>query len=186
VDAVVIYESMYGNTRTIAKAIADGLRSAGDVELVHVSRAHDALNANPDVVVVGGPTHAHSMTRPSTRKAAATEAEKPGSDLRLEPEADGSGVRELLESVGTLDAHAAAFDTRVEWPAWLSGRASKGIGRALRQAGASLLVKPESFLVTKDTRLVPGEIDRARRWGESLGHLIAVRGGQVVRGGRAR
>jgi hypothetical protein len=45
---------------------------------------------------------------------------------------------------------AAAFDTRVDLPVALTGRASKGIARKLRRHGATLISRPESFLVTKD------------------------------------
>ena len=53
-------------------------------------------------------------------------------------------------------------------PAWLSGRAAKGIARALGRRGARMVTAPESFFVNKDTRLVAGETDRARRWGAQL------------------
>jgi hypothetical protein len=165
---LVIYESMYGNTRSIAEAIAAGLRDAAEVRLVPVAEAADALTDNPDLLVVGGPTHVHGMSRESTRKAAIAEGAKPESGLTVEADAHGPGTRDLLESIKTLEADAAVFDTRLRAPAWLTGRASKGISRALRRRGASLIARPESFLVTKDNRLVPGEIERARAWGKDL------------------
>jgi hypothetical protein len=171
VKALVIYESMYGNTRQIAEAIADGLSGSADVHLAPTVEAQAALGGAPDLVVIGGPTHAHGMTRPTTRQAAISDGEKAGSDLQVDPHAHGPGVRELLDSLGNLSMSAAAFDTRMPAPAWLSGRASKGIARALRRAGARLVAKPESFLVTKENRLVDGEVERARRWGANLAQL---------------
>jgi hypothetical protein len=165
---LVIYESMYGNTRSIAEAIADGLRETADVRLVPVAEAQEALIENPALVVLGGPTHAHSMSRASTRQAAIADGAKPERELPVDPHAEGSGVRDLLDSIGTLDARAAAFDTRLRAPAWLTGRASKGIARGLRRRGCSLVTGPESFLVTKDNRLVEGETERAREWGSRL------------------
>ena len=67
--AVVIYESMYGNTHLIANAIAEGLRNHGQVTVVPVDEADAALVETADLLVVGGPTHAHGMSRANTRKA---------------------------------------------------------------------------------------------------------------------
>lgn len=69
--AVVVYESMYGNTHLIADAIGAGLRSTFDVTVVPVSQAGPAVLVRADLVVVGGPTHVHGMSRVSTRKGAA-------------------------------------------------------------------------------------------------------------------
>ena len=66
VRAVVIYESMYGNTHLVADAIAVGLRAAAfDITIVPVSQAGPAVLADADLVVVGGPTHVHGMSRAS-------------------------------------------------------------------------------------------------------------------------
>src|SRR5579872_93280 len=68
--AVVVYESMYGNTHLIADAIGAGLGSAFDVSVIPVSEAGSAVLADADLVVVGGPTHIHGISRARTRKAA--------------------------------------------------------------------------------------------------------------------
>src|SRR5690348_2433831 len=109
--AVVVYESMYGNTHLVADAIAEGLRTGpeDDVSVVPVEAADGAALAEADLVVVGGPTHAHGMTWPSTRKAAAEAAEKPGSGLEMEPDAEGEGLREWFDAVDGLTGRAAAF-----------------------------------------------------------------------------
>jgi hypothetical protein len=171
--AVVVYESMYHNTHTIADAIADGLRESLDVAVVPVDGADAALESGADLLVVGGPTHAHGMSRVGTRKAAVAAAEKPGSDLSVDPGAEGPGVRDWLDRVGQLALEAAAFDTRLDARPWLTGSASKGIARRLRLIGCSLLTEPESFLVTKESELEPDEAARARRWGTSLASLLA-------------
>ena len=173
--ALVVYESMYGNTHVIAEAIADGLGETADVRLAPVSEAEAALIDNPELVVMGGPTHAHGMSRAATRQAAVEDAKKPERGLTIEPQADGPGVRDVLRQVGTLDASAAAFDTRIKIPAWIAGRASKGIARELRRRGARLIAKPESFLVTKDNQLVDGEVERARAWGARLSREMGAR-----------
>ena len=170
--ALVIYESMYGNTHLVAEAIGAGLRTIGEAVVVSVHKADAGLVESADLLVVGGPTHVHGMSRASTREAAVTAAEQSDSGLTVDPEAQGSGVREWLESLDKLDAPAAAFDTRVDVSAVLSGRASKGIAKALRQHGCSLITDPESFLVTKETHLEPHEEAHARRWGAELAALV--------------
>ena len=80
--ALVVYESMYGNTHTVAAAIAEGLSGLADVEVVPVEGASTERLEAADLIVVGGPTHAHSMSRPSTRKGAADAARE---DDALDP-----------------------------------------------------------------------------------------------------
>jgi flavodoxin len=171
--AVVVYESMYGNTHQVADAIGTGLRSAFDVSVVPVASADQAVLADADLVVVGGPTHAHGMSRASTRKAAVEAANKPVSPLTIEKDALGPGLREWFSELGRYSGKAAAFDTRVHAPAALTGRASKGVARLLRAHGFDLVAEAESFLVTKQDKLEPTETTRAREWGTKLAAAIA-------------
>jgi hypothetical protein len=69
---------------------------------------------------------------------------------------------------------AAAFDTRIDGPALLTGRASKGIGRRLAHLGYDLVADPESFLVDKQNHLQPGEAERAVAWGAALALSLAA------------
>jgi hypothetical protein len=170
--AVVVYESMYGNTHLVADAIAAGLGD-GDVRVVPVGDASAKLVRDADLLVVGGPTHVHGMSRESTRAAAREAAEKPGSDLEMDPDAEGPGLREWFDDLAALGGAAAAFDTRVDAPAGFTGRASKGIAKRLRRQGCTLVAEPESFLVTKETHLEPDEEARARSWGETLRGQLA-------------
>ncbi len=172
--ALVVYESMYGNTHLIAEAIGDGLRELFETEVMSIHDASSDMVQRADLLVVGGPTHAHGMSHGSTRQAAADALSKPDTDLTLDPDAVGDGVREWFESLGPLTAKAAAFDTRVDMSALLSGRASKGIAKQLGRLGCDLVAEPESFLVTKDTHLEPDEASRARVWGRSLVAEIVV------------
>ena len=170
--ALIVYESMYGNTHAVADAIGRGLARAGEVSVVPVDRTGDARMDDVDLVVVGGPTHAHGMTRTSTRNAAVEQAAKGDRHLALDPDAPGPGLREWLESLGRLGVRSAAFDTRATAPAALTGRASKGIAKRLRQHGARLVADPESFLVDKQNHLQPGEEERAEQWGARLAQEV--------------
>jgi hypothetical protein len=166
--AVVVYESMYGNTHLVADEIATGLRVAGEAAVVSLHEVTANVLADADLVVVGGPTHAHGMSRQSTRKAAIEAASKPGNDLVIDPDAEGTGLREWFESLDRLAMKAAAFDTRIMAPAPLTGRASKGIAKRLRDHGCDVIVEPESFLVTKDSHLLDDEVAHARDWGTQV------------------
>ena len=167
---LVVYESMYGNTRRIAEAIGSGLGTNFDV--VPVREATPDRVATADLLVVGGPTHVRGISRPSSRKAAGDAAGKPGSTLTLEAGANGLGLREWFASLGTLSCQAAAFDTRVDMPALFSGRAAPRIARLLRHNGAHLIAPPHSFLVDKQNRLLDGEYNRAHMWGEDLARAL--------------
>ena len=170
--AVVVYESMYGNTHVVADAIGRGLSGGGEVEVVPVAQAGPALVAGADLIVVGGPTHAHGMSRPSTRQAAVDQAK----DNPVDPSASGPGLREWLDTMPPIAASAAAFDTRAGVaPALLTGRASKGIAKRLHQHGFEQLAEPESFLVDKDNHLEPGEEERAEEWGARLAAAVSPR-----------
>ncbi len=173
--ALVVYESMYGNTHTIADSIATGLRSAGEVRVIPVAEATAELMAWADLVVVGGPTHVHGMTRATSRRGAVEAAAKPDSRVTLDPDAQGAGLRDWLAALGQAKGkEAAAFDTRVSGPALLTGRASSGIASELRHHGFTLVVEPESFLVDRDNALVVDEPDRAIRWGERVAARLTV------------
>jgi len=125
-----------------------------------------------DLLVVGGPTHAHGLSRSSTRKAAADAAHDPEKGLTLEAQGNGRGLRDWFDDVRDIPARGAAFDTRVDMASVLTGRAAPGIARRMRHHGSDLVAKPESFLVDKSNHLLPGEEDRARRWGAELVQLL--------------
>ncbi len=163
---LVVYESMYGNTRQVAEAIARGARAGGEASVLHVTDVNpDALDS-VGLLVVGAPTHAWSLPRPSTRHSAVRKP-NPGSPY-TELSAEGPGVRELLDRLPRLDCPAAAFDTRFGAPALFTGRASRAINRGLRRHGATLVGQRQSFLVTKANRLRTGQLERAEAWGRAL------------------
>ena len=174
--AVVVYESMYGNTREIASRIGEGLRRAYDeVDVVGVRDATASALSGCELLVVGGPTHVHGMTSKRTREAA-REATTKSPHLVFEPQSTTGGLREWFEG---LEGHgaSAAFDTRIDAAAALTGRASRGIARRLRRRGRELVAPPESFLVDRQNQLVVGESARAVAWGRTLAAAAADRAG---------
>lgn len=167
-NALIVYESMFGNTRRIAEAIADGLKNAGvDVTLTLAYEAPADLS-DYALVIVGAPTHAHSLPRAKSRSEAVTWAADPTKDLALEPMARAAGVREWLERVMLVgDPHFAVFSTRANIPSIFSGDACKAIAKGLRQRLAEVAAHTD-FLVDLDSRLLEGEETRAREWASGL------------------
>lgn len=171
-QVVVIYESMFGSTRSIAEAIAEGLSSDNDCLVVRADRVTPEELRRADFVIVGAPTHAHGLPRPASRLGTPDYVRKSDGRLELEHGADVAlGVREFLAGLSDLRMPVAAFDTRSKGPAFLTGRASKPIARALRQHGASLITPPHSFLTSKN-QLISGERERAVTWGRGLRMLL--------------
>ncbi len=167
--ALIVYESIYGNSHVVANHIGAGLGREFEVDVVSVEGATAARVAAADLLVVGGPTHVHSMSSARSRQAGRDAAHKPGEEMGLDPDAEGEGLRDWFHSLpATAPRAAAAFDTRNDGPALLTGRASKAIGRRLVEVGYRLAADPESFVVDKENHLLPGEEDRAEAWASTL------------------
>lgn len=162
---LVVFESMFGATDRVAEAIGKGLAGAGPVEVVNVDRAPRDLTG-AGLLVVGGPTHVHAMSRAATRKSAADQVDYPTRSR--------TGVREWLDALDVVPAGlaAAAFDTRIDKPRVFTGAASLGVAKRLRRHRCRLVLPAESFFVgtgTIDAGLEPGEAERAEAWGTALG-----------------
>ncbi len=175
---MVVFESVYGNTHDVARAVAQGLAAAGPAEVRTPDEVTEAELAEADLLVVGGPTHVHGMTRDSTR-ASAIERGDQGDHPPLDEAAGGTGLRTWFESVVPRQSWAAAFDTRLHGSALLTGRASKGIAHHLEDRGYRLLAPAQSFIVDKHNRLEPDELTRARIWGEQLAAALLARGAEA-------
>ncbi|MDP9465327.1 MAG: flavodoxin domain-containing protein [Actinomycetota bacterium] len=171
--ALVVYESMYGNTRHVAEAIAEGLNSSIDARVMLVGDATAADVADVQLLVIGAPTHAWSLSRRRTRQAAAKEVAKQP-DQHVSSAAVAAGVREWLRSVRLHgNCPSAAFDTRLDRPRLFTGSAVRSIERGLLAAGFTTFGESHSFRVRGTTGpLAFGEIERAREWGEAMGRAI--------------
>ena len=161
--ALVVFESMFGDTKDVADAVARGLAEEMQVQTLEVGTAPGVVDPDVDVLIVGGPTHAFGMSRPGTREDAVKQADGAGvlSEKR--------GIREWLATVQVSpQLQAAAFDTRVYKP-HLPGSAAHAAERRLRRLGCTVFAPAQSFYVagTKGP-LVDGELDRAARWGRQL------------------
>jgi flavodoxin len=160
--ALVIYESMFGNTRAIARAVEEGLSMRMRTDFREVSEAPTRIPEDVTLLVVGGPTHAFGLTRARTREDASRQASGP----LVSP---GIGLREWLGNLCDVRGiSAATFDTRIFKPR-VPGSAAKGGEKRLRRKGFRIIAPAESFWVTgTQGPLVEGEIERARDWASRL------------------
>jgi len=171
-STLIVYESLFGNTREIAEAIAEGARTAdpgAEVGCVAVADLDADQVASARLLVVGGPTHMHGMSSGVSRRGGIKNERNTGHEDRIEPAAEGPGVRDWLRDLAhaPTGARGAAFDTRVDMR--FAGGAAPGIAKRLRRHGYELVAEPEGFVVEDTTGpLHDGELQRAREWGASL------------------
>jgi flavodoxin len=144
-NTLVLYESQFGNTKKIAELVGNSLEAQGPVRVSSIGSFQQSYLEGVDLVVVGGPTQAHSMT---------------------------IAMRHFLDKLEAKPAgiEAAAFDTRIKGPGFLWGSAAKEIDSKLRGAGFKVIAPPEDFLVTlgKEPQLYAGEDQRATKWASEL------------------
>ncbi len=160
---VVVFESLWGNTEQLAREIAAGIGERTDV--VDAESMPGSLDVDVDLLVVGGPTHAFSMSTSSTREA----AKQQGAE-----HIPGEGIREWIAALSSPGraVPVATFDTRVVSPR-LPGSAAKKAMKRLVALGFRPIAKPETFGVHGYAGPVAdGELERARRWGTEIAGLL--------------
>jgi flavodoxin len=156
VNAMVVYDSMYGNTGKVAEAIASALGSPEDVQLRKVDEARAEQLAGVTLLIVGSPTQKFSPTGATTR---------------------------LLKSIpnnGLQGVKVAAFDTRfteseigsnriLAFFVSIFGYAAEPIAERLKKKGGDLVVPPEGFYVGgTEGPLLEGELERATAWAQEI------------------
>lgn len=179
---VIVFESLFGNTERFAHEIRDAIKSMGEeATAADVRRVKPADLTGCDLLVVGAPTHAFSLSRQSTRDDAVRQG--------AEAERAALGVREWLTTLDeTFPSSAgrplvALFDTRVEKVRHLPGSAARRASRAVRARGFEVVERPTSFYV-EDLKgpVVDGELERARDWAAHVALLAGERVGARRRG----
>jgi flavodoxin len=144
-NALVIYESQFGNTERIAQAIAQALGEYGVVRLEPIGKAGPAVLQSIDLLVLGSPTQ-HNEATPD--------------------------MLAWLDHIPPkiLDGRPiAVFDTRYHMLKLFSGSAAHVIGKEVRKRGGRLIAPPESFFVAgRKGPLEAGEVERAAAWANLL------------------
>jgi flavodoxin len=163
--AVVVYESLWGNTAAIARAIAEGI--GPDARALSTKEATGEAIAGADLIVAGSPLLGFSLPTEDMREnIRKTPGNGPAPDL------SSPTMRSWLATVPKKAGRSATFETRI-W--WSPGSAAKTIGKALEAAGYAAAAKPERFIVTgRYGPLKDGELERARLWGVELAAAMAA------------
>ncbi len=171
--ALVIYESLWGNTAAIAHAVAEGIGPG--TRVAHTGEVDPADVETVDLLVVGAPVHAFNLPTDATKKSVGARSLAPGD---LAPDLSQPPVRDWLARVESGTGIAAAFDTRVRGP-FGRGAASK-IEKLLESKGFRVAHVSQGFLISNDknpkspaSMLREGELDRARAWGAELAALAS-------------
>jgi len=152
---MVLYDSVYGNTEKVARAIAAVLAQAAEVEVQLVSAATAEQLRGLDLLVVGSPTQAFGPIQ---------------------------GTKDFLKSLtgkSLQGKKVAAFDTRMDvkvvnnavltFMAGIFGYAAEKISRGLKSAGGVEAIAPGGFFVTgNEGPLTEGELERAAAWAHEV------------------
>lgn len=144
-NILILYDSKFGNTERLAAAMQSAVASTHRVSSRAVAGGPTDASGY-DLVLVGGPTHAHGASQPLKDA------------LRQLPSGSLQGVP------------VAVFDTRFRMPRALTGSAAGVAAKLLKKAGADLVNAPESFFVTRGNppALDPGEDVRAGAWAHDV------------------
>ncbi len=153
--ALVVYDSVFGNTEQIAQAIGNALGSQEDVEILRVSNVKPEQLTGLKLLIVGSPTRGFRPT---------------------------AAINNLLKGIaknGLKGVKVAAFDTRIALSdvdsrilpvfAKVFGYAAKPISDRLKKKGGELIIPPEGFFVEgTEGPLKEGELERAADWAKQI------------------
>jgi flavodoxin I len=144
--ALIVYDSVYGNTEKIARAIAEAITPSGEVRVLRASEASPSELASIELLIVGSPTHGGRPTPP---------------------------IQDLLNKVPKLSLqgiNVAAFDTRIPTKlVKVFGYAAGRIAGNLKKKGGTLVASPVGFFVAGGQGpLKEGELERAAAWAKGI------------------
>jgi flavodoxin I len=144
--ALIVYDSVYGNTEKIARAIADAITPSNEVKVLRAGEADPSELTSIDLLIVGSPTHGGRPT-PAVQEF-----------LNKDPKLSLQGI------------NVAAFDTRIQSKlARVFGSAAGRIARNLEGKDGNLIASPEGFFVTATKGpLKEGELERAAGWAKGI------------------
>jgi flavodoxin I len=144
--ALIVYDSVYGNTEKIATVVAEAITPSNEVKVLRVGEANPSELASTDLLIVGSPTHAGRPT-PAIQDL-----------LNKDPKLSLQGI------------NVAAFDTRSQTKlVRIFGYAAGRIARNLERKDGTLIASPEGFLVTGTKGpLKEGELERAIDWAKGI------------------
>ncbi len=150
----IVYDSAYGNTEKIAKAMALAITPADGLEILHVGEANPRNVASLDLLIVGSPTQGGRPT-PAIQEFlsnipanALQNIEVTSFDTRFAAQEQGFGLRILMRFIGY---------------------AAERIAQRLQEKGGHLATPPAGFIVQgKEGPLKEEELARAAGWASRI------------------
>lgn len=164
--AVVVYESLWGNTAAIARAVAEGL--GADVSALTTDQATGPAIEGVDLIVAGAPVLGFMLPTERMREQIGADPGK----APTPPDLSHPSLRSWLKELSAGRGHSAAFETRI----WWSPRGATGsISKALEKSGYRRIARSQRFVVEGAYGpLRAGELERAKRWGTELARTMAI------------
>ena len=158
--AIVVFESLWGNTAEVARAIAEGL--GPNVRAYPTDEVPPDELASADLIVAGSPVFAFALPTDGIRQRILADE----SDALTPPDLSHPSLRSWLDALPLGQGCSAAFETRI----WWSPRGATGtIEKRLTRLGYPPVAKAAKFVVQdKYGPLREGELERARSWGREL------------------
>ena len=156
--AIILFDTLFGNTEMIAQYLAKGLRQAGvESECVNISKVRTDELTEYDLLALGAPTQYLSASKP---------------------------MKEFLDRLKTVNLkgkYGFAFDTKLG--SFMSGSAAKVIEKKLKDMGLEI-IKPRSSAIVVgrkekkdqakigDAVLKEGMEEQFEKVGSELGQLL--------------
>jgi len=153
---LVVFDSVFGNTEKIARAIASALSTQSEVEVMTVNQVKTLSLTHLHLLVVGSPTRG------------------------FKPTPNISAWLAGLPANSLVGVKVAAFDTRIPKDVLkknfflrlfskMIAFAAYPIAKELTSKGGYLVIPPEGFIVLEsEGPLADGEIQRAVDWAAKL------------------
>lgn len=149
---LVIYDSYFGNTESIALAIKDSILENKQVVVKKISDFNSSDLEGVEVIIIGSPTRAFRPTGDINNFFKKIDIDKYkwlAFDTGVNPQEIKSKVLTILVK--------------------LFGCAAPNMAKTIKKSGGVMLANPETFYVVgNEGPLVTGEIDRSRQWIESV------------------
>ncbi len=154
--ALIVYHSMFGNTKSVAMSLAKGLKDAGiKTDCLSIDEVDIGTITSYDFVAVGGPTHMINISKP---------------------------MKTFLEQLKTIDLRGLkgfSFDTRnpsrLNKRSWLvlENSAAKRIEGLMKRMKIKIIYPRQSALVEgREGPLLDGAEARFKQLGEELAKLF--------------
>jgi len=158
-QAIVVYESHYGNTEAVARAIAEGFGPSA--RALSTDEATPDVVASADLVVAGSPVMALGLPTDRMIDTIRTDDRAP-----VDGDVSHRSMRDWLDSLPDGHGRSASFETKLRWS---PGGATGAIDSRFRSHGYRPLAKARKFFVRSPYGpLREGELERARSWGADL------------------